>query len=620
MSRRLFFLSLLLFGMQVLRAQPAVPALRVSTDFDAALIQPMVYEDPQRLLIDQVAQKNVYQAFRDAGSPYLNFGFNQQQWWLYFKLNNLQDKPATYILRLNRKAFDAFKLYQHSEGMPPQLVGNAGAKSKDDDFFLLTGAYFPVKLQPGVNHFWACTRNSMGAAHFSLSLHSMGNFAVYSREVTLIPGVMLGTILMSCFFGLILFYYNREWMYLLYITYTLAILLREVYTFSADFDVFPEAMRHCTSYLIAASFAALFRHFMQLNTRYPRLNIFLQWFARLGLASVGIVLGLAYLGQTTWLRWFFQISAVFNLGFIGLVLYLSFKDYSTYFQAKAMALGTWPLALVFVVITLRNLAIIPSYPLIQFGVSLGFILQLLLFTAALSRWYGIVDGDRKYLQLQLEVKQREKLLAVQTAEHRVKERIGRDLHDDVAASLSGIRIMGQVAEEQFRAKAPEAVPLMQQIIQIAQSSLDRITDIIWALKPHPDYLNDLANRTREYAFRLLENTDLVYHIQIPRTLPAMELDVEARHNIYLIFKEALNNVLKHSQCTEVSIKMDVEAGVMVLEVQDNGRGFSPDLVQKGNGLDNMLARARDIHAELHFHSAPGQGTIVRFTLPLLADH
>jgi hypothetical protein len=175
-----------------------------------------------------------------------------------------------------------------------------------------------------------------------------------------------------------------------------------------------------------------------------------------------------------------------------------------------------------------------------------------------------------------------------------------------------------VAIRQAANNTQNITPLLQQITRSAQATLDGLSDIIWAINAHTDYLNDVADRIRDYAVRTLEAHDIAYHLEICRNLPAMDLDVEARRNIYLIFKESVNNVLKHSQCKSMEIKLLVEDGFMTLIVADDGVGFDMEAVQRGHGLDNLEKRAQDIGGKVEISAAPGQGTKIVFLLPLPA--
>ncbi|MCC6412545.1 MAG: hypothetical protein IT270_12850, partial [Saprospiraceae bacterium] len=253
-----------------------------------------------------------------------------------------------------------------------------------------------------------------------------------------------------------------------------------------------------------------------------------------------------------------------------------------------------PIAVGFVAILLRNMNVIPNYPMINHAVMAGFIIQVLIFTVGFARWHRYMENERDVLQYKLAIEQSEKKLAIQKAEQRVKDSIARDLHDDVAASMSGIRILSQVAFKQFAHKVPEAAPLLEQITRSAQSTLESIGDLIWAVKPNPDYLNDLADRMREYASNVLDAKDIAYEIHIPRNLPVLKLNIETRRNLYLIFKEAINNAVKYSNCTSLDICLKIKGNMLEMCVCDDGQGFPVEGFREGNGLPNMRQRAQDL--------------------------
>jgi signal transduction histidine kinase len=294
------------------------------------------------------------------------------------------------------------------------------------------------------------------------------------------------------------------------------------------------------------------------------------------------------------------------------------QNFRTSIRARIVVFAFLPLAAAFFLNLLRNINVLPNYPFIQYAVMWGFIIEAMIFAVAFIRWHGFVDSDRTVLQLKLSMEQQENLLAVQAAEQKVKDRIARDLHDDIAASMSGIRILSKVAHQQFAHKVPEAAPLLEQISKSAQSTLESISDLIWAVKPHPDYLNDMADRMREHAQKFLDAKDIDYQLNIPRNLPVMEMDIEARRNAFLIFKEAINNAMKHSECTRMDISLLADSEKMTLLVADNGIGFNvAEKIDTGVGLGSMTKRAHDIGGSIKITSEVGKGTKVAFELPVI---
>lgn len=596
----------------------ANPVIQVDSNFISQLVLAERLKDPEHNLeINAVTAAPFEDLFALETSPHMAFGFDDSRWWLRFRFYNHQDRPRTLILRLNRKNFDEFKLWQKTEQKGIRSVGEVGHLFEDDRFVLINGYYFAVTLQPGMNEFWAKCRNEIGSMHLTLSLQTPENFAVFSRQSSVAYGVFLGIMMLSLFFSAVMLYYYRGSLYLLYTAYIVSILMREAYYNSSDFDLFPVFQRYCTTILIAATYSALFRRFLRIWEYFPRLDKLIQVYSWLAFICTFLVWGLAQTDQRMFIRIILQTANVFNLVFIAMAIGVTLIIFKRSAQARIMVLGSIPLALAFTVISLRNLSLMPNYPMIQFLVLIGFIIEVLVIAFTFTRWYRHVEIDRNFLKLRVSVEEQEKQIAVQAAEQRVKDRIARDLHDDVAASMSGIRILSQVAIRQAADKAQHITPLLHQISRSAQATLDGLSDIIWAINPHADYLNDVADRIRDYAVRTLEAHAIDYQLDISRNLPALDLDVEARRNIYLIFKESVNNVLKHSQCKKLEIKLLVADGFMSLILVDDGVGFDLQTVQRGHGLDNLEKRAKDIGGSVHIVSSPGMGTRIEFRLPLL---
>lgn len=589
----------------------------VDSGFIAALVYAEKLKDPQHKLDIYTVRERPYQdLFEPENSPHMAFGYDDSRWWLRFRFYNKQSKPVNLILRLNRKNFDEFKLWQNSQTGGLQEIGEVGHLYDDDRFLLINGYYFAVTLQPGINEFWAKCRNEFGSMHLTLSLHTPENYAVYSRQSSVVYGVFLGIMFLALIFSMMLIYYYKSMLYVLYMAYIVTILMREAYYNSSDFELIPVFQRYCTTILIAATYSAFFRRFLRVWEHFPRLDKLFGIYAWLALACSILVWVLVHLNQTGILRVVFQTANVFNLIFIGTALFISILLFKKSPQARIMVLGSVPLAFAFTIISLRNLSLISTYPLIQFLVVIGFIVEVLVIALAFIRWFRLVEIDRDFLKLRIAVEAQEKQIAVQAAEQRVKDRIARDLHDDVAASMSGIRILSQVASRQVDERQGKILPLLQQITQNAQSTLESLSDIIWAINPHSDYLNDVADRIRDYAVRTLEAHDIAYALDISRNLPALDLALEARRNIYLIFKEAVNNVLKHSHCTHIHIKLGVFEGKMMLEIADDGVGFDMASIQRGHGLYNLEKRAQDIGGEMEIISFPDKGTRIVFGLNL----
>lgn len=206
---------------------------------------------------------------------------------------------------------------------------------------------------------------------------------------------------------------------------------------------------------------------------------------------------------------------------------------------------------------------------------------------------------------------------------RVRTRIATDLHDDIGASLSKIAILTDVINQRI---TPDSAPIKQPLEEIAETSrelVDSMSDIVWAISPRRDHLSDLLQRMRNLAGEMTDLADirLLVHLSNIETVSEMPLDTDLRREVYLIFKETINNLVKHSGCQTVEIEFNRENDFLVVAVRDDGKGFDPAATgsngtRGGNGLPNMRRRAANLGGSCEINSEFGKGTTVRLRVPL----
>ena len=143
-----------------------------------------------------------------------------------------------------------------------------------------------------------------------------------------------------------------------------------------------------------------------------------------------------------------------------------------------------------------------------------------------------------------------------------------------------------------------------------------MTDMVWSINPVNDSLEKVAVKMKVFANEILEPKDISYRFSGEESLNGLSLDAERRKNLFLIFKEAINNQAKYSGATEVDIALRKSDGALVMTVSDNGQGFARENVKDGNGLINMDARALAMHARYKLTSGVGKGTCMELELPI----
>jgi ligand-binding sensor domain-containing protein/signal transduction histidine kinase len=197
---------------------------------------------------------------------------------------------------------------------------------------------------------------------------------------------------------------------------------------------------------------------------------------------------------------------------------------------------------------------------------------------------------------------------------RVRTRIATDLHDDIGSSLSQIAILSEVAHQ--RTAGGAAGEPIERIGELSRELLDSIADIVWAIQPHRDHLSDLKQRMHRFAADVLSARNVEIHWSDAGTGRDFELNAELRRQVYLIFKESINNIARHSRATQAHIALSVVERQLTLEVTDNGCGIERWDHSNGNGLQSMKLRAARLGGELQIRSADSQGTTVLLRAPL----
>jgi len=199
---------------------------------------------------------------------------------------------------------------------------------------------------------------------------------------------------------------------------------------------------------------------------------------------------------------------------------------------------------------------------------------------------------------------------------RVRTRIATDLHDDIGSSLSQIAILSEVVMQNTQEGNPEASEPLTKIAATSREMVDSMSDIVWAINPNRDNLRDLVHRMRRFASDILGAKNIDFRFLAPAAEENIKLGADLRRQVFLIFKESVNNCAKHSRCSEADIKFDVEDGSLVLHVSDNGRGFDIDKESDGHGLMSMKQRAESLGGSFEIKSRKGKGTAVLLRVPV----
>ncbi|MBI3517841.1 MAG: hypothetical protein HY062_00600 [Bacteroidetes bacterium] len=195
----------------------------------------------------------------------------------------------------------------------------------------------------------------------------------------------------------------------------------------------------------------------------------------------------------------------------------------------------------------------------------------------------------------------------------IRNQISRDLHDELGANVSSINIMAKML---LNKNKEQSDPALTNISKYSVQISDAINDIIWNVNPNFDSISELIKRMTRFASETLEAANINYSINLPDNHLTIFLDNQVKYHLYLIFKEAINNSAKYSNASLVQIDIYYSTGSFLFKIKDNGLGFIESAIEKGNGLDNMRARANDINAEIIISSEINQGVEITVSIKL----
>ena len=224
------------------------------------------------------------------------------------------------------------------------------------------------------------------------------------------------------------------------------------------------------------------------------------------------------------------------------------------------------------------------------------LISVIIISALLVNRYRVTNQTRRIVEME-----------------RMRNTIARDLHDDIGSTLSSINILSQLA---LQGNTSEWSRHFQRINEHSGKIMEKMSDIVWSINTNNDSLEQVISKMKEFAGEILEPKNILYHFEETEDVKNFALTIEKRKNIFLIFKEAINNAAKYSEGSDVAIRIWVQADKICFSINDNGKGFDTSLVKTGNGLKNMQARAANILGILRHVSHPGQGTNILLEVPI----
>lgn len=240
-----------------------------------------------------------------------------------------------------------------------------------------------------------------------------------------------------------------------------------------------------------------------------------------------------------------------------------------------------------------------------------------------TRWFaflvgitlvGVILGLYQWRMIQVRRIQR---LEQQMARFQERERLARDLHDGLGASLTHLRMLTD-----FNEAKEGSAEHGSQLVRATQEALQALKEITWAANPATDTLEELTSRIAHYAETFLASAGIRCRLDLPDTLPELRFSPDQKQALFYASKETLNNVVKHAHATEISLRVTVDGEWVKFNITDNGVGFEPAVTrgrasfQGGAGLPNLLQRIESSGGRFHLSAEPGKGTAVEWRIPI----
>jgi signal transduction histidine kinase/streptogramin lyase len=203
---------------------------------------------------------------------------------------------------------------------------------------------------------------------------------------------------------------------------------------------------------------------------------------------------------------------------------------------------------------------------------------------------------------------------------RMRTAIATDLHDDIGASLSQIAVLSEVARVDRKGGQSQPDERLDRVATLARELAESMSDVVWSIRAEPEGVDSLIRRMREFAIDLLESQAIGFELRAPEKSPHLHLSLQARRQLFLIFKECIHNAARHSRGTTVVAEFEVAGQEILLRVRDNGCGIDATAgapgKNGGNGIPSMKRRAESLGGRMEWKTSPGGGCTVSVHLPL----
>jgi len=585
----LFILLLFILPLSILSAKQNILILTDSNQkYPLYPHLELMFDSTNILSIDDIQSLIDKYNFKKLKKGTNNLGYLNETVWLKFTIKNLSSK-SDWLVNFNYGTIDEVYFY-FSDGSSRFSEYRAGLKYplkiRPIQHRLIV---FPIKLELGDQQSFFIKIRSGKSIPIDLELESEKEFFRSDSIKVLLYGIFYGGIILMALFNLFLFLSIKDLSYLYYFLYAISIAFYQSAVDGFGYTIFvPNGLLSFNLNLgvigvwILYIFGTLFaREFLQIKNVSKYLSRIL-----LGFAGVNIFLIILTLtGRTQ------KSDVTVFLGIIYITLMIIsgvFSLYKSNNNAKYYLIATSFLLIGMFSRAIKNLGLIDTTIISDYGLPNGMLIEMAIFSFALGNRINEIKRSEE----------KEKAL--------IRSRIASDLHDEIGSNLSSISVASQMLVKSRNLQENEKQQL-EDITLTAKESAESMKDIIWFINPSNDNPVDIIQKMKETATKMLPDTVYNFICNDCKILDGRDLGF--RRNLFLIYKEILNNIVKHSQAKNVSINIFEKSDKIILEIEDDGIGFESERISgNGLGLKNIIRRAESLGGTATVTSLNSHGT------------
>ncbi|MBP6430924.1 MAG: hypothetical protein KA319_04080 [Ferruginibacter sp.] len=454
--------------------------------------------------------------------------------------------------------------------------------------------------------------------HFPAFARSFFN---YREDVKTFGYILSGILLMMILFTFTNYVVNKRKEFFYYGAYSLSVLLlvffhAYLYRRSGLFSsLFIEYIDFALILVGCIFYIAFTRNFLNTVVDYPRIDKVFIWQKRFLIVMLLLFTGLHFFTNLIELETLLEnvlkiIILLFGVFYIIVALKENKKLINYLAYGNALSITFSIISLVLLLSGVRQAGVLTSAMVYY---EAGLVMALVAFLAGLSyKNKTEIEQNVKQkeaLKLEAEKQKFETEIAIFKAQQEERNRISADMHDDLGAGMTSIRLYSELAKNKLKG---QEMPEIDKISNSANELLGKMNAIIWSMSSSNDSLENMIAYIRSYTLEYFEDTDIKCSINLPAEIPYAIVNGYIRRNVFLVVKEALNNILKHSDATTVTITLNVLGKQLELLIHDNGKGIDfENLRQFSNGLKNMKKRMDDV--EIDFKIENNNGTLITLT-------